>query len=303
MYRFSDATARRRDTGRAAAKPDVLILGCGYTGQRVARRLINRGARVHATTRDANAAAILAAKGVHAVALNVAVRGAKSALEALGETILPPLRVLYSLPPLRDRSAIGAAALMSALRPTPVRVVYLSSTAVYGSATDVDEYTATARAADLADEARMRLETEQAVAAGPWSTLVLRPAAIYGPHRGVHQFLRGGTLGRVRDVDRVVSRIHVDDLAAIADAGLWADVTGAFPVADDEPATTREVSEFCRELGLPHLRCAAADPPRTLRGRHVSALAIRILLGTSLRYPSYRSGIPAALDLERHETT
>ena len=48
-------------------KLDVLILGCGYTGQRVAKRFLARGARVTATKRNPQR---LAGLGVEMVSTN-----------------------------------------------------------------------------------------------------------------------------------------------------------------------------------------------------------------------------------------
>jgi nucleoside-diphosphate-sugar epimerase len=95
--------------------------------------------------------------------------------------------------------------------------------------------------------------------------------------------------------DNFISRIHVDDLAAICEAALLGDVTGAYPVADDEPCTSGEIAEFCaRLLGVP-LPTGPVAAPRIFGDRKVNGRAIRRLLGVELRYPSYRTGIPASL--------
>ena len=83
---------------------------------------------------------------------------------------------------------------------------------------------------------------------GSWSWLVLRPAAIYGPGRGVHTAMRAGTHRLLGDGGNFISRIHVEDLAAHAEAGLLTDLSGVWPVADDEPCPAREISEYCAQL-------------------------------------------------------
>jgi nucleoside-diphosphate-sugar epimerase len=92
--------------------------------------------------------------------------------------------------------------------------------------------------------------------------------------------------------DSVVSRIHVEDLATHVEAALLSDVTGAWPVADEEPCTSREIAEYCaRLLNRP------LPPPRETRihsNRRVDGSAIRRALGITLQYPSYRVGIPAS---------
>jgi nucleoside-diphosphate-sugar epimerase len=100
--------------------------------------------------------------------------------------------------------------------------------------------------------------------------------------------------GSCRVGDNFVSRIHVDDLAAHCEAALLSDVTGSYPVADEEPCTSTEIAEFCArllDLPLPHSPANA----RAASGRQVDGSAIRRLLGITLAYPSYRVGIPASL--------
>jgi nucleoside-diphosphate-sugar epimerase len=95
-----------------------------------------------------------------------------------------------------------------------------------------------------------------------------------------------------------VSRIHVDDLANHALAALFSGVEGAYPVADELPAQSREIAAFCADLL--HVAMPLSVPVEQAgetRGsdRKVDGRAIRRLLGVDLLYPSYREGIPAAL--------
>lgn len=121
-------------------------------------------------------------------------------------------------------------------------VVYLSTTGVYGNAHLVDENT---NVDWMNERARVRLLEEQPVTAGRWTSLILSPAAIYGPGRGAHKLVRRG---KCVAGENFVSRIHVDDLATHVEAGLLSDVCGAYPVAGEEPSTTREMAEFCARL-------------------------------------------------------
>ncbi len=252
---------------------DILILGCGYTGQRVAKRFLAMGARVTATTRNPRRLASLGAETIGSSDLPKHVR--------------PGMLVLHSIPP------DGPADLLDPLRNKARRLVYLSSTAVYGAASIVNESTPVD---ESTERARARLEAERAIATGPWSSLILRPAAIYGPGRGVQESIQRGEHSLS---DRFVSRIHVDDLAAHAEAALLSTISGAYPVADEEPCTSRDIAEFCARLlnvpvtGTGHER--ADRMPRFANNRRVDGSAIRKALGITLAYPSYRVGVPAAL--------
>jgi len=234
----------------------------------VARRMLARGARVIGTARDPERLTALGVEGIR--------------VEDVPSVIERGCLVLHSIPPE------GAPDVIRLLGDAPARVVYLSTTGVYGSAHVVNE---TTEVDWSSDRARVRLEAEQAIAAGPWSTLVLRPAAIYGPGRGVHESVRRGTYP---PGENFISRIHVDDLAAHAEAGLLSALTGAYPVADEEPCTSREIAEFCAHLLGVDLPKNPVPRPRIFGDRKVDGSAIRRLLGVTLHYPSYRTGIPAA---------
>jgi nucleoside-diphosphate-sugar epimerase len=264
----------------------VLILGCGYTGIRVARRLLAAGHRVIATTRNATR---LQGLGVDVVEYDVRGR--------LAIRIPEGVRVLHSIPVVDGPDPTPR--LLQALGSAPSRLVYLSTTGVYGNARDVDE---TTPARPSTPRTHRRAAAEEALARAPWPTLILRPAAIYGPFRGVHASLREGKFPLVDGGRRYTSRIHVDDLAAHAEAALFSRLTGAYPVADEEPCTSLEIATFCaRLLGLPLPDSVPSNQASETRraDRRVDGSAIRRLLGVKLRYPTYRVGIPAAIEEEQ----
>ncbi len=272
----------------------ALILGCGYTGRRVARRLLERGFDVTATSREPESLSDLAKAGVRVTLLNAL---APSSLEALRSLVQPGALVLHSIPVLEGPGGLydPTPELLERLGRRPRRVVYLSTTSVYGTARQVNERTEPAPASE---SARLRLAAEKAVAAGPWSWMILRPAAIYGPGRGVHEALRRGRFRLAGGGRNYVSRIHVDDLAAITAAAMLSHHTGAWPVADAEPCPSIEIARFCADLlGLPLPPAVPADELQETRrtDRRVDASAVLRLLGVKLRYPSYRVGVPAAL--------
>jgi nucleoside-diphosphate-sugar epimerase len=154
-------------------------------------------------------------------------------------------------------------------------------------------------------EGEARLNAEAAVQNGPWSSIVLRPAAIYGPGRGVHVRIRNGVFRLAGAGNNYVSRIHVEDLAAHVEAALFSEVSGAWPVADRESCTSREIAEYCaRLLGVPGPGSAdRSSLHRTLRAnRRVDGSGIREALGLELRYPTWREGVPASIQAERGES-
>lgn len=267
----------------------ILLLGCGYTARRAARGLLALGHELIATARDLST---LTRCG--SVALQVDIFNPRT-LEQLAPWVTPSTSVLYSLP------TIGETDLTPSIIPyiqRACRVVYLSTTGVYGAQLDVN---ATSSPGPRTDREKLRVSAEEALAANFPNLLILRPAAIYGPYRGIHTALRAGTYRLPSNGTNYVSRIHVDDLAAHCVAGLRTEHLGAWPVADERPCTSGEITSFCAQLlGLPLPAIASTEQlPETRRAdRRVDGSAIRGLLGIRLRYPDYRVGIPACIAAE-----
>lgn len=262
--------------------PPSIILGLGFTGERLARRLLlrasQRGGEVFAVVRNAERFRPLQSIGLKLLPWSA--DGPKSGF------------LCHAIPPLPEAENIAIREKIESLAPR--RILYISSTGVYGAAIEIEADTP---AVPNDERGRQRIREEQWIAAGNWSSLILRSAAIYGPGRGVHRAIREGRLPR-GSAAQVVSRIHVDDLAALAEAGLLSDVSGAWPVADDLPCASAEIGSWlARLLGLPV--SAGEQRKITISGRRVDGSAIRILLGVVLDYPTWQSGILASLAEEQ----
>jgi nucleoside-diphosphate-sugar epimerase len=120
----------------------------------------------------------------------------------------------------------------------------------------------------------------------------VRAAAIYGPGRGVHVRVLEGRPPRAEPVG-LTSRIHVDDLAAVLEAGALSDVTGAYPLADDRPCATPELAAWCARVFRKELP-PVWDRPVSVPGRAVDGRRIRELLAVQLAYPTWESGVLAS---------
>ncbi|HTA44968.1 MAG TPA: hypothetical protein VK789_21115 [Bryobacteraceae bacterium] len=258
----------------------VIVLGLGFTGRRLARRLVGCGEQVFAAVRGVDRFRDLAGAGVELTELEAGASG------------MPRQAILaHLIPPLPEPGNAALHEMIEALEPR--RVVYVSSTGVYGDQLNVDA-TTTVQPTD--ERGRKRLEEERWITSQRWSSLVLRAAAIYGPGRGVHVALREGKVPRGIG-SGMVSRIHVEDLAALIDAGIHSDLEGAWPVADDDPCSTDAITDWCAErFGIVDFVRSGAGP--SIPGRKVDSTMIRAKLGVNLQYPSWRTGIPASLQEE-----
>jgi nucleoside-diphosphate-sugar epimerase len=283
----------------------TLIIGCGYLGQRLGALLIREGGRVFGTVRSSSRAAELAAIGIEPVIADV--------LQPDSWRILPPVnRVFYCVG--FDRSA-GAAMravyvdglhnVLEHLPPSTERIVYASSTGVYGQTTGewVDEDSPTA---PLHESGRVCLEAEGRICA--WAqahsrtAVILRFAGLYGPGRIVRRTMleRGEPIPG--DPDKFLNLVHIEDAAQASAAALGAtEPASIYLVADDRPVTRREYySLAARILGAPEPRFEPPDPGRRETARdatnkRVSNDRMKRGLGIALLYPDIRTGLPAAL--------
>lgn len=202
----------------------LFIFGLGYSAQRIAAVMRERGWAVEAT----------GSQGTIAFDDEATVR------EVVGRTS----HVLSSVPPTDENDPVleryGGVLGGRWLG-------YLSSTGVYGDAGGawVDESSPVGggrRTARVEADAR-------------WLALgarVLRLPGIYGPGRSIFDRIREGRAHRIDLPDQVFSRVHVDDIASGVAAAIEAEVPpGAYNLGDDEPASQNAVVEqACRLLGV-----------------------------------------------------
>jgi nucleoside-diphosphate-sugar epimerase len=285
-----------------------LVIGAGYTGERLARALA-RNATVIAVTGSRATASRLVASGLDARPWNldsVAEPAPWSGEEA------DEAAVVYLVPPAE--SGAGDSRLercLDALAGRPSRFVYVSTTGVYGDAAG-GTVTEDSPIAPSSGRAARRVAAEQVLrarceAAGvPW--VILRVPGIYGPGRL--------PLERLRRSDPVLAdaeagpgnRIHVDDLVTVCAAAAQAPRARnrVYNVGDGNHASSTEYfARVARLAGLP-------DPPRVTRAeaervlspgmwsfmrdsRRVDTTRMRDELGVALAYHDLDAGIRASL--------
>lgn len=257
-----------------------LIVGAGYTGERVAAMLAARGAQVTVTSRSEDRAKAIAAR-----------LGARGVAMDLGDAhVDEDAIVVVTAPPSGAEAGFAAAMARDGAR----RIVYVSSTGVYAPAGGawVDE--------DFATVPGPRLAAEEALAAGAVPCVRLRAAGIYGPGRGAIERLKAGTYRIVGDGDTHVSRVHVDDLAAAVIAAGDARAAGSvYNVADDDPCTSNELAEAaCAALMLPlppHVpldRVDASVAAMFTADRKIDNRRLKHELGWEPTFPSWRTALP-----------
>jgi len=282
----------------------TILLGGGYTLQRVAARL-PVGSFVITSRREAQCQE-WRQRGWKAEVVDI------ENLDSLGrlfERFSSAQVLVDSVPPLRHgRAAAGVENVVKAIQVSSIeRVLYLSTTGVFGGREGqlVNELTAPA---PWNEQGQARLDCEKAyrAAANSGARLLstsLRLPAIYGEDRGLLHSIRSGAYRMVDEGRLWTNRIHVEDLAEIITRSILATtLPEVLCVSDDEPALAKDVVAFiCQTHGLPlpgsisSQECISRGAYTMVSNQRVDNRRMKELLGITLRYPTYREGMGAAL--------
>jgi len=285
--------------------PDFVIVGCGYVGERLARALTGT---VSAMTGSAGRAARLRESGIAALAcdLDQLTTDAPLPIETRGSVL-----IYLAPPPGSGPADRRLRRTLAALAGKPSRIVYMSTTGVYGDA-----------AGATIDEARQprpttarslaRLDAETAVRefceARGIDWVVLRVPGIYGPGRLPLERLRRGDPVVVEEQSGPGNRIHVDDLVRVCAAAATLPVAAnrLYNVGDGNHASSTAYFNLVALLaGLPRPPAVSREeaesrlPPATWSfladSRRVDTTRMREELGVEIRYADLEEGIRASL--------
>ncbi|HVT27073.1 MAG TPA: NAD-dependent epimerase/dehydratase family protein [Lacipirellulaceae bacterium] len=284
-----------------------LVFGCGYLGERVARRWHDAGHEVCVVTRRVDRTEEFRQRGYKPIVADVT-RPETLLRLPVAETVLFAVGVdRTSSNSVYDVYASGLGNVLASLSVETERVIYISTTGVYGTADGawVDELT---RPNPQREGGQASLAAEQVLGGHPLGrrSVVLRLAGIYGPAR--IPFLKELREGRPipAPVTGWLNLVHVDDAAAIVvaadDLKSFNDGPRIYCVSDGRPVERGEFyREVARQIGAPAPRFAEPEPksPRAARAeanRRISNSRMMAELRVTLAYPTYQAGLRAAVD-------
>lgn len=275
-----------------------LLLGGGYTVQRLAENLIKNEFLV--TTTTAEKCKLFREQSWISEIIHTENRAELSNLFLQ----YPNIEVVVdSVPPLkgssdRNLALVGVRNVCDSIATSSVRrLIYLSTTGVFG-VTDGSWVNEKSPTTASHESGALRIESEKLYRDHIGEFLALRISAIYGPGRGLGTALKQKRYRGIRGHDRWSNRIHVSDLAATIkgcmDAAMIPEVLCC---SDDKPSKIEEVINFyCKQFNL--------EPPQQInleeaknRGMHtllsnqrVSNQLLKEAMLPQLKFPTYVEG-------------
>jgi nucleoside-diphosphate-sugar epimerase len=282
----------------------VLILGCGYRGRKLARRLIAEGYYVRALTRSTENAAALEEIGVEPRIGDIT---DPITLCGLGDGVTYVYHLMGSMrgddAELEALHVHGTRSVLALLRNSKIkRFVYESSTAVYGQM-DGEWLDESAPREPTSTMGKLRVQAEDLLL-NAWRehafpVLILRPASIYRPEGVINKKIRQGAYTLASDPEKLMNHIYIEDFIEILLAAREKGQAGeAYNVADDLPKRSIDYMNLIAELmRAPKIKVewemrtdGCADLIRQ-SNKKVSNAKLKKDFGLALRYPTYREGL------------
>jgi nucleoside-diphosphate-sugar epimerase len=281
----------------------IYIAGCGDIGRRVAQRYLEFDRQVVAITRNETQAQLLEAMKIQTLIMDF------DNPQSLSGLALEGARLFYFMPPpAAGEHDTRMQHCLDAMQSggLPQRIVYISTTGVYGN-THGDWVTEQSPLQPDTARARRRVDAEQQLTS--WceryqvERVILRVPGIYGSGRWPLQRLQAGKPVLIEQESAFVNRIHAEDLADICIAAMNRAPCGrVYNVSDGHPCSmTAYFNKVADAFDLPR-------PPQISRaeaGEQISAAMLSYMdesrrvdnslllreLGITLRYPDLDAGL------------
>lgn len=281
--------------------PRLLVIGCGDVGLRLLP-LVRARFRVFAVTSSAERCASLRAAGAVPIVANLDHPASLKRLQGLAQY------VVHLAPPPGQGALDTRSRHLTAILPDGGRLVYVSTTGVYGDCGGhrIDE---TRPVAPRNARAVRRVDAERVLrdwARRSGSALaIVRAPGIYARERLPLERLRLGTPALCEQDDVYTNHIHADDLARVVALALLRGLPGRIYNAVDESEmkmaayfdAVADAFGLARPPRLPRAELAQAVSPQLLsfmsESRRLANGRIKQELGVRLRYPEMAGALRA----------
>ena len=288
--------------------PELLIIGYGDIGQRVAKLALSTGFNVCAASRSIELSSTEDDAEISLYTANL------DRLGTLGELPTGKSMILYLAPPpphgITDPRVQN---LCNSIRKTalPTKIVYISTSGIYGDC-DGEMIDETRPPHPETDRSKRRLDAETNFRKWGMShgvpIITLRVAGIYGPGRLPVERLKNGTPVLRKEQSPYSNRIHADDLARVCLAAIQKGTDGStYNVCDGEESTMTDYFMAVADMyGLPEPPIVSMAEAQTklspemlsylLESRRLDNTRMLERLDIELLYPELDLGLKAIRD-------
>lgn len=298
-----------------------LVIGCGYLGMRVAKHWQANSAPLFALSRSQSRTDEFARKGWLPLLGDLC--GQLPAWPEVDTVLLSVGFDRSSGHSIEEVYVDGMQRVIDSLPDSVSRLIYVSSTGVYGSP-DTDWLDESSECRPDRAGGKACLEAERRLAASRFGDrlLVLRLAGIYGPQRIPRLTSLASRDAIKADPNAFVNLIHVDDAARVIVALEQHETPDLFCVSDGTPCHRSEfISLAAAELKLPppQFDCSATDRPagsssamgssatpqnKRVRngGKKICNARLLTALPGVIQFDSFRTGLPDAIRKTNFDT-
>jgi nucleoside-diphosphate-sugar epimerase len=266
----------------------ILIIGAGYTGKAMAQHFQEQGHEVWGLVRSAEHAITLESISVHPIIADVTQPKTLKDLPEVDSVILSMAAGRRNVSQYHALYIDGVQNCLQILaqQNPPTKIIYLSSTGVYGHQSDwVDE---TTPCHPNSDRSTILLEAEKVVLQSNLPTLIFRLAGIYGPDRHRLKVIENQEWPTDSD-NTYMNMIHRDDIVQATALLLEKGEPGQIYLGvDDAPVPRAEFYQWLgNKLGIDLPDLPFISKPAT--GKRCRNQRLKEL-GYHFIYPSFREG-------------
>ena len=279
----------------------VLIIGCGYLGARAGRRWLDAGEEVFALTRSESRAVSLAEQNFKPIVGDVTLTKTLSHLPQVNTLLYAVGYDRQAEPSIEEVYVQGLVNVLSQA-PAATRVIYISSTGVYGPGGDGGWVNEASECNPTRPGGKASLAAEKVLSEHPNAPdhVILRMAGLYGPGRLPlsAQIQSGEPIPA--NPEAYLNLIHIDDAAQVTVTASQANAPSSlYCVSDGHPVLRKDFyAELARLLHAPaptfaNLDEAGASSRRGSGDKRISNAKLLKELPVSLEFPSYQAGLAA----------
>ncbi|RWX55390.1 SDR family oxidoreductase [Photobacterium chitinilyticum] len=274
----------------------VSVCGCGWLGLPLAKQLVRDGYEVYGSNRDKDRAVQLTRAGIRGIALSLPIEIPETSSEADGQycEFFKTDVLVINVPPGREESAdmafVKKIKCLSTLarKHGCKRVIFISTTSVYGSATGEITESTVPRPNTASGRAHLQIEQwlhEQ------WGrdAVVLRLAGLIGPGRHPVKFLSGRLA--LANGSEPVNLVHLDDCIQVIRQiiACWPSQQVLHLAAPSHPTRQNYYTEMAIAAGLP---LPEFDRSVVAGGKVVNAEQTLGVLGLTMIHPNLMAMSP-----------